>query len=121
MWSRLLVPLPRTTRCRIASDAITAAYIRWFDASYQRGECDESDLVDHVVLHSFGVLVRESEVSYSIAMDQYDGDKTWRYIEHIPKVNVLSIQKVSFRRKDDAMTIHKCGGKKGGHKGGKGK
>lgn len=104
----------------MSSDSLVAVYVKWFDASYQRGECDESDLIDHVVLHSFGILIRESDTSYSIAMDQYDADRTWRYIEHIPKVNVLSIQRVEFRKEEIEMPITKCGGKKSG-KGGKGK
>lgn len=110
MWGRLLVPLQRTTRCPVSSDSLVAVYVKWFDASYQRGECDESDLIDHVVLHSFGILIRESETSYSIAMDQYDADRTWRYIEHIPKVNVLSIQRVEFR-KEEIPVKKACGGK----------
>ena len=37
--------------------------------------------------------MREDEESISIALDRYPLDGTWRYIEHIPKVNVLSIQR----------------------------
>lgn len=74
---------------------ITVAYVEWFDASYQRGECDDSELVHRVELKSAGLLVREDKESVSIALDHYDSDGTWRYIEHIPKVNVLRIRRVA--------------------------
>ena len=73
----------------------TIAWVRWFDASYQRGECTEDELVTQVELESAGLLIREDEESISIALDQYDGDGTWRYIEHIPKVNVRKIRKMT--------------------------
>jgi len=73
----------------------TVAFVRWFDASYQRGECTLDEMVPRVDLESAGLLVREDEESVSIALDQYSGDGTWRYIEHIPKVNILAIRKMS--------------------------
>ena len=71
------------------------AWVRWFDASYQRGECADSDLVPRVELESAGLLVREDKESISLALDRYPVDGTWRYIEHIPKVNVLSIKRMA--------------------------
>lgn len=71
----------------------TVVYVEWFDASYQRGECEESDLVCRVELRSAGILIREDDESISLALDSYEGDKTWRHIEHIPKVNVKLIRK----------------------------
>lgn len=73
---------------------VTLVWVRWFDASYQRGECTDDELVTTVELESAGLLVREDEESVSIALDQYSKDGTWRYIEHIPKVNVLRIKRV---------------------------
>lgn len=73
----------------------TLVYVRWFDASYQRGECDLSELTTQVELESAGLLVREDEESISIALDSYRNDGTWRYIEHIPKVNVRKIRRVT--------------------------
>jgi hypothetical protein len=73
----------------------TIAFIRWFDASYQRGECTEEELVPKVELESAGLLVAENEESVSIALDQCDADGTWRYIEHIPRVNILSMRRLS--------------------------
>jgi hypothetical protein len=72
----------------------TIVWIRWFDASYQRGECSEDELVPKVEIESAGLLVREDEESISLALDQYDADRTWRYIEHIPKVNVRKMKKL---------------------------
>jgi hypothetical protein len=69
----------------------TVAFVRWFDASYQRGECDDSELVTRVEIESAGLLVREDAESVSIALDRYEHDGLWRYIEHIPKVNIIDI------------------------------
>jgi hypothetical protein len=76
-------------------DKRTIAFIRWFDASYQRGECTEEELISKVEIESAGLLVAENEESVSIALDQCDADKTWRYIEHIPKVNILSMRRLN--------------------------
>ena len=73
---------------------ITLVYVRWFDASYQRGECSDDELNSRVEIESAGLLVREDKESVSLALDRYDEDKTWRYIEHIPKVNIMSIRKL---------------------------
>ena len=73
---------------------VTLLWVRWFDASYQRGECTETELVTKVELESAGLLVREDEESVSIALDSYSNDGTWRYIEHIPKVNIRRMKRV---------------------------
>ena len=65
------------------------------DASYQRGECTESELVRRVEIESAGLLVYEDKDSISLALDRYDVDGTWRYIEHIPKVNVRRIRRLT--------------------------
>jgi hypothetical protein len=71
------------------------AWVKWFDASYQRGECSDSELVPRVEIESAGLLVHEDKESVSIALDHYDADRTWRYIEHIPKVNVRQIKRLT--------------------------
>jgi hypothetical protein len=73
---------------------LTLAYIRWFDASYQRGECDESELVPQVEIESAGLIVREDKDTISIALDRYEADQLFRYIENIPKVNVRKIKRI---------------------------
>lgn len=73
----------------------TVALVKWFDASYQRGECTESELVRRVEIESAGLLVCEDEESISLALDRYDADGTWRYIQHIPKVNVRHIRRLT--------------------------
>ena len=60
------------------------AWVRWFDASYQRGECAREELVRRVELESAGILIQEDAEGVSIALDRYEGDGTYRYIEHIP-------------------------------------
>jgi hypothetical protein len=73
----------------------TLALVEWFDASYQRGECTDDELVPTVLLESAGLLIREDKESISIALDSYPVDGTWRYIEHIPKVNVRRLRRVT--------------------------
>jgi hypothetical protein len=72
----------------------TVAVVCWFDASYQRGECTDAELVPRAEIKSAGLLVCEDDESISIALDRYDADGLWRYIEHIPKVNVRHIRRV---------------------------
>jgi hypothetical protein len=77
------------------------AFVRWFDASYQRGECTIDELVTRVEIESAGLLVREDEESISLAIDRYSEDETWRYISHIPKVNVLEIRRFPLQETAD--------------------
>ena len=69
-------------------------YIKWFDASYQRGECTEEELNPSVVIESAGLLVKETATTVTIALDRYADNGTWRYIEHIPRCNILKMRKV---------------------------
>lgn len=66
-------------------------FVTWFDASYQRGELTEDELVTRVEMQSGGLLVKEDKETISIALDHYDD--TWRHISHIPKVNVKKIKR----------------------------
>jgi hypothetical protein len=70
-------------------------WIRWYDASYQRGECNEDELVTKVEVESAGILVKEDADFVSLALDQYEADRVWRYIEHIPKVNIRQMRKIA--------------------------
>ena len=81
------------------------AYIKWCDASYQRGECTAEDLVPEVIIESAGFLIREDEKTYSIAMDWYESYKTWRYIEHIPKVNVIRFELIEINKDMDRQNL----------------
>lgn len=72
----------------------TLAWVRWFDASYQRGECTQDELVPRVEIESAGLLVQETDDTVSLALDWHEVDETWRYIEHIPKVNVRRIRRI---------------------------
>ena len=71
------------------------AWVRWFDASYQRGECTIDEFVPRVEIESAGLLVHEDEESVSLALDSYVEDSTYRYIEHIPKVNVIEMRRMA--------------------------
>jgi hypothetical protein len=76
------------------SDQLIIAWIRWFDASYQRGECSLDELVTDVEVESAGLLIHEDEESVSLALDSYPADSVYRYIEHIPRVNIREIRKM---------------------------
>jgi hypothetical protein len=77
----------------------TLVWVRWFDASYQHGECTVDELVSKVELESAGLLVAEDAKTVSLALDYYQADDTWRHIQHIPKVNVIRMKKVVIRSK----------------------
>jgi hypothetical protein len=75
----------------------TLAYVRWADASFQRGEVSDDELVPRVEIESAGLLVREDADTVSIALDRYEHDGLWRFVQHIPKVNVVCLKKVQVR------------------------
>jgi hypothetical protein len=75
----------------------TVVFVRWLDASFQRGECTDDELVPVVELESAGLLVRETDETISIALDRYEDDGLWRYIEHIPKCLVREVRRVRLR------------------------
>ena len=86
-------PIP--SRAKEAKIGLVLAYVRWFDASYQRGECTLDEMVPRVEIESAGILVFEDDETISIALDRYKSESTYRYIEHIPIVNVLEIKRLS--------------------------
>jgi hypothetical protein len=74
--------------------ASQAVRVKWEDASYQRGECTIDELVPRVCIETVGILVREDDKTISVALDWHEDDKVWRYIQHIPKVNVKKIERL---------------------------
>ncbi len=74
------------------------ALVKWFDASYQLGECTQDELVPRVELVSAGLLVREDANTISLALDYDVTGNTWRHVAHIPKVNITSIQRFVYRK-----------------------
>jgi len=79
--------------CRYTNPERTIIYIKWHDASYQRGECSIDDLKSEVILESAGLLIQETDTEYCLSLDFYPRQMTWRHIEHIPKVMVLEVVK----------------------------
>jgi hypothetical protein len=69
--------------------------VRWWDASYQRGEVTSDELVPRVEIESAGLLVREDAETISLALDRYEADGLWRYVEHIPKVLVRQVVRLT--------------------------
>ena len=71
----------------------TLILIRWNDASYQEGPYFIGNLKTGVVLETAGHLVQETDTHYSVALDFYDEEGTWRHTTHIPKGMVVGVQK----------------------------
>jgi hypothetical protein len=71
----------------------TLILIRWDDASYQEGPYYIGNLKYGVILETAGHLVQENETHYSVAMDFYEEEGTWRHVTHIPKGMVVSVHK----------------------------
>ena len=67
--------------------------VRWDDASYQEGPFYVGNLKPGVILETAGHLVQETETHYSVAMDYYEEEGSWRHITHIPKGMVVGVQK----------------------------
>lgn len=76
------------------------AYIRWFDASYQRGELTEDEIEPRVELESAGLLIRKDRNTVSIAIDHYRDDGSWRHIANIPRVNITELLIFEATQKD---------------------
>lgn len=70
------------------------AFVKWIDASYQRGECSYDELNPSVVMWSAGLLIRDDDEFISIAIDSFADDETFRYIEHIPRVNIIELRTI---------------------------
>lgn len=68
--------------------------VKWFDASFQHGECTYDDLDTRVELRSAGLLVKEDAETITIAMERYEDGRAWRHVAHIPKVNVIKIRRI---------------------------
>jgi len=75
------------------SAGLVLVHVRWFDASYQRGECSPTELCPLIELESAGLLAAEDERTISIALDWCASEGVWRYIQHIPKVNVRRVKR----------------------------
>lgn len=69
--------------------------VKWSDASYQSGgPLAINEINREVLIWTAGILVEDSETHYSIALDFYEVNTTWRYICHIPKGMVLETYKI---------------------------
>lgn len=71
----------------------TLIFIKWDDASYQEGPFFIGNLKQGIILHTAGHLVQETDTHYSVAMDYYEEEGTWRHVTHIPKRMVVEVQK----------------------------
>ena len=72
---------------------VEVAVVLWFDASYERGEAkpDQFDGLAHLI--SSGSIADETGEMLTIAQDCYTQDGSFRHISHIPKANIVSIQR----------------------------
>jgi len=80
----------------------TVCWIKWQDASYERGEARPDEVEPGVYLQTCGQLVREDDEFVSLALDHFEGsatyDATYRHICHIPKVNIIRERRFEVRR-----------------------
>ena len=68
-------------------------YIRWHDASYQDGPLYLNDIDPLVILDSAGILVKETETHYTIALDMHTKEENFRHVQSIPKGMVIEVRK----------------------------
>ena len=81
---------------------MTLIYIEWFDSSLQNGEVHRKELSPRTVLHSAGILVSEDGDHVSFAADQYEEDADrFRYVSHIPKVNIVRTQRFEVKEEQE--------------------
>lgn len=83
----------KTCNSRNRSEKTTLVLLKWNDASYQGGPLYLGGIVPGVIMETGGILIQESDTHYSIAMDQYKEDATFRHITNIPKGMVTEIRK----------------------------
>ena len=68
-----------------------AIYIKWFDASYAGHSQTLDEMTSEYIMESVGVFVKEDakHVTFAAEFMPADNPKRWRYIHHIPKVNII--------------------------------
>jgi hypothetical protein len=76
---------------------MTVTYLRWRDASFDAGECDEANmgLSD---LQEVGWLVREDDESVTLAMEHQEESKSRRLWLTVPKVNIAERRDAELER-----------------------
>lgn len=74
---------------------ITVVAVRWFDASFLRGEVTEEELKNRQPpwMVSSGTFIAEDKDSITLGNDYNEADRTWRFVLTIPKVNVVRVRK----------------------------
>lgn len=66
-------------------------YIKWFDASYNSDIQTLDEMNDEYIIESVGFFARETKKCITLSAEIIDQNPTakWRYIHHIPKVNII--------------------------------
>lgn len=90
----------KTCKQRDSLEEGCVIYIRWHDACHKDGPCYLNDIEDDVIIESAGILVRETDTHFSICLDKYFVDETFRHITTIPKAMVVEVQKFHIQRKE---------------------
>ena len=85
----------KTCKSRFKTDGLILIFIKWHDASYQAGPTFLGNIVEDYTLETGGLLVKETDTHYSVALDFNREDATWRHISNIPKGMVVEVQKFS--------------------------
>lgn len=77
-------------------------WIKWKDASYERGEYTKEEVRPGCDIQTAGILIKEDDEFVSLALDHFPGSDRWdpsyRHIVHIPKVNIVKQRRFEVRR-----------------------
>ena len=80
----------------------TLCWVKWRDASYERGEYTREELTPCVTMESAGVVAREDDEQLSLALDYSPAfgrfESSYRHIVHIPKCNIIKERRFEIKR-----------------------
>ena len=83
----------KSCKSRNKVENLSLIYIEWKDASYQDGPSYIGNIISDALLKTGGLLVQETETHFSVALDFYESDATWRHITNIPKGMIVKVQR----------------------------
>ena len=75
-------------------------WVRWDDASYERGEKEPKEFIGKAKLETAGLWAAEDDETISLALDREVGEETFRHIAHIPKKLILKRRDFRFGPKE---------------------
>lgn len=65
-------------------------YLKWKDATFYNNEyIEENEKVNLLILEECGFLVYEDEEKVVFATSYESGEKRWKFVHAVPKVNII--------------------------------